>query len=153
DIEALRKRTQEAFKGELEGPKPVDLVRPDKELYVQFHPDPGFYLDALLWTSNVRDERRRYYVDPSLYDLEDLKGGLRAYLLAPWIGANRSLGIWAVPSDSGIGGGDWSESAHDIVGRGKLGWIRFQSDTKLGRYLWFEPKSIILPPQWPGFGL
>jgi hypothetical protein len=155
DIDALRRRNAEAFKGETAGPVEIDLVKPVKETYVRFHPDPAFYLEACLWNSTAgKTERRKlYYVDAPLWDLEDLQGGLKPYILAPWIGADKTLGLWPVSAGGNVGGGEWNEAAHEIVARGKLEWIRVQSDTNAKTYRWFLPHTPLAPPEWPPYKL
>jgi hypothetical protein len=140
DMAQLRKQNQAAFKGEREGSSAVDLAMPVKELYVRFHPDNDYYLPSMVW-SPTADRRRLYYVASSLWDLEDLQGGLRAVILAPWLGAGGEAGIWAASASESAR--DWYTSAQEIITVGRGEWIRVQSDMSAGKYRYFRPEDPV----------
>ena len=64
-------------------------------------------MPAQIWQGDD-DSKKSFFVTARLWNLEDLQGGLRAVLLAPWMGADGSLGLWAVP---GSNENEWSTSA------------------------------------------
>ena len=90
NMDALRKSNKEAFNGERETASIVVPGKPNKELYIRFHPDDDFYLASYVWVDSD-DSRKMHYIDNPLWTLEDLQG-LRAVILAPWLGCDGSLG-------------------------------------------------------------
>jgi hypothetical protein len=152
DMVALRKSNKAAFEGEREGVVAVTLDRPKKELFVRFHEDEAYYLPAYLWAESD-DSRAMYYITNTLWDLEDLQGGLRAKILAAWLGADGSLGIWPVPAASSAG--TWYDSGQEILAIGRKEWVRIQADNSPGqkRYRYFRPKNAIPDQTWPDISL
>lgn len=146
DIEALRKSNKAAFGGEKEGPVTVILGRPKKEVYVRFRDDDAYYLPAYVWTVSD-DSRVIYFITNNLWDLEDLQGGLRAVILAPWLGSDNSIGIWAAPASSTAG--SWYDSGQEVLAVGRREWIRMQTDTKERRYRYFLPTKPVPDRDWP----
>ncbi len=146
DMEALRKSNKEAFAGEKEGAALVVLGKPKKELYVLFHQDDSFYLPSYVWAQSD-DSRVMYYVTNNLWTLEDLVGGLRAVILAPWLGADGSLGLWAVPASSTAG--TWYDSAQEILTAGRATYIRMQTDNKERKYRYYLPQKPVPKREWP----
>jgi hypothetical protein len=146
DMEALRKSNKAAFEGEKESASVVSSGKPKKELYIRFHPDDDFYLPSYIWAESD-DSRKMYYIPNDLWTLEDLQGGLRAVILAPWLGADGSLGLWAASASSAAG--DWYTSAQEVLEIGRKEWIRMQTDNKEKIYRYFRPKNPIPDRQWP----
>jgi len=146
DMEALRKSNKEAFEGEKEGAAHVDLGKPRKELYVRFHEDDSFYLPSYVWAQSD-DSRVMYYVVNNLWNLEDLVGGLRAVILAPWLGADGSLGLW--PASASSTAGKWYDSAQEVLSIGRKEWVRLQTDNKEKQYRYFLPKNPLPEKEWP----
>src|SRR5215469_13589640 len=124
NMDALRKSNKEAFKGERETASIVVPGKPNKELYIRFHPDDDFYLASYVWVDSD-DSRKMHYIDNPLWTLEDLQGGLRAVILAPWLGCDGSLGLWAASASSAAG--DWYTSAQEVLEIGRKEWIRMQT--------------------------
>jgi hypothetical protein len=148
DVEALREANKDAFAGETEAPSGIVSGRPKKELYVRFHPDDGFYLPAHVWSPTSDDSKQKpYYILQHLWSLEDLQGGLRAVVLATWMGVDGSLGLWDVPASSGAG--DWALSGQQILAAGRRSWLRIQADSKEKYYRHFLPQNPIPDRPWP----
>jgi hypothetical protein len=143
---ALRQSNKEAFEGERESASVVTPGKPKKELYIKFHPDESFYLTSYIW-SESDDSRRMYYIANNLWTLEDLQGGLRAVILAPWLGADGSLGLWAASASSAAG--EWYTSAQEVLAVGKTEWIRMQTDNKEKIYRYYRPTKPLPDRQWP----
>jgi hypothetical protein len=146
DMEALRRSNKEAFEGERESASVVTPGKPKKELYVRFHPDDDFYLPSYVWAESD-DSRKMYYIANDMWTLEDLQGGLRAVILAPWLGADGSLGLWAASGSSAAG--DWYTSAQEVLEAGRREWIRMQTDNKEKLYRYYRPKNPIPDRKWP----
>jgi hypothetical protein len=149
DFEALRAKNTAAFAGETEISSSIRLGKPPKNLYFRCPTAPDMYVPAQVWTADD-DNRKIYYVEAGLWDLEDLQGGLRPVILSPWMGADGSLGLWPVSASDTS---EWAESARHAVAEAKKGWIRIQSDTRAQRYRIFYPHSPIQSRSWPGLAL
>ena len=146
DMKALRASNKAAFGGENEGPLSVTLGRPKKELYVRFRDDDDYLLPSQCW-SETDDSRVLYYVTNNLWDLEDLQGGLRAVILAAWLGCDGTTGVWAAPGSSIAG--SWYDSGQEILAIGRKGWVRIQTHNKEKRYLHFLPVNPVPDRDWP----
>jgi hypothetical protein len=146
-IEELRGKNEKAFAGEVEVSSAVSYGRPDKAVYFRCPKDEGMYLQAKIWVDG-KDQRKAYYVDPDMWDLEDLQGALKPVLLVPWMGANGELGLWAISLNDSS---EWSESAHRAVAEAKEGWIRVQSVKEEGYYKIIYPKKPIKDRLWPEY--
>ena len=146
DMEALRKSNKAAFEGEKETAVVVTLGRPKKELYVRFHLNEDFYLPSCIWAESD-DSRKIYYIASHLWSLEDLQGGMRAVILAPWLGADGSLGLW--PASASSAAGEWYTSAQEVLTVGKREWIRIQADNREKIYRYYTPKKPVPHREWP----
>lgn len=150
DMAALRAETQAAFGGEVEETATaIKAGRPPKTVYFRCPAEADMYMPAQVWQADD-DSKKSFFITARLWSLEDLQGGLRAVLLAPWMGADGSLGLWAVP---GSNENEWSTSALAAVTAAKTRWVRVQSDRKLGRYRVFNPHQELPDKPFPALSL
>jgi hypothetical protein len=146
DIKKLRLRNKARIESE-SGSISVTAGAPPNDKFFMCPPKDEWYLPAMVWV-DPQDRRKVYYIGEGLWELSDLQGALKPVMLAPWMLADGTLGMWPI-STREFGGADWRDSALEAVRQARTGWVRVQSDPKARRWRSFPPHEPLDRRDWP----
>jgi hypothetical protein len=129
----------------------VPVVRPDRQIWIMVHPDPGWR--APWWLLEDKPTGRVYLMDPKI--APDPADDLKLKLLVAYVSISGAPGLWPIRLPDETGNIDtYNESALAIVSEHAGKWIRVLCDRSEKAYFVLEsPPSIELPvPRWPEGG-
>lgn len=125
----------------------VPVRKPNRQDFVQVHPDPAYRLvpAAIL---ELKDDREVYFVMPEMAN--ELAGEVSAAAIYTAINRQGVVFLWPVKLPGPDGKHNpWHQSAADAVERAMGKWIRIVADMSLGAYQVYQASEKIPDPEWP----
>jgi len=127
-------------------PLSIPARKPDKQWFIQCHPDSSYRLETMILES--RDEKEIYLVEQPLWS--ELENELTPCLLLTSITKQGIIFIWPIKLP-GIDGKmtSWSQSALDAAKRALKNWIRLIPVMAIGGYEIMTATAELERPTWP----
>jgi hypothetical protein len=125
----------------------VPVRKPNRQDFVQVHPDPEFRL-APAAILELKDDREMYCVTPDM--AVELAGEVFAASIYTAINRQGVVHLWPVRLPTPDGKiNQWHQSAAEAAERAMKSWIRVVADMSLGAYQVYEATANIPDPEWP----
>lgn len=123
----------------------VPVRRPDRQWFIQVHPDPAMRLEtAVLETT---EDRETYLVAPNLR--MELAGEIVAKILLTTITKQGHLFLWPIRLPDALGKLDqWNQSAMAAAQLAEKQWVRVAANRTLGAYETYVATGDLPPPEW-----
>lgn len=124
----------------------VPVRKPDKQWFVQTHPDDAYRLETQV--IELKEEREVYVLSPELrIELFDETVGV---LLQTSINRRGVVFLWPIklPNPEGRTN-EWNRSSMEATEIARERWVRVQSNMSLGAYECFAAKGELPDPEWP----
>lgn len=127
----------------------VPVRKPNRQDFVQVHPDPEFRLTPAA-IIEVKDEGEVYLVTPNI--APGVAGEFSIVTLFTTINRQGTLHLWPVklPAPDGRHN-EWHRSAAEAAERAMKKWVRVTASMSLGAYEIFEASGGLPEPVWPDF--
>jgi hypothetical protein len=127
----------------------VPVRKPDRQSFIQIHPDEDWRMPALIL--ELKEDRDNYLVIPSL--MESFPDEFVPKCLFTCQTKQGATFLWPIRMHRPDGRLDqWNESALHIVNEYAGRWIRVISNMDLGGYEVVSPTNDFPPPDWPEEG-
>jgi hypothetical protein len=127
----------------------VPVRKPNRQDFVQVHPDPSYRLTPAA-IIEVKDDREVYLVTPNL--APGLVGEFSTVTLFTTINRQGTLHLWPVKLPAADGRlNEWHRSAAEAAERAMKRWVRVTASMSLGAYEIFEASGDLPEPVWPDF--
>jgi hypothetical protein len=124
----------------------VPVRKPDRQSFVQVHPDPAYRLETVVL--ELKEERETYLVEPGLWS--ELPNEVVPKLIVTAINRQGVVFLWPVRLPGPDGRiDDWNRSALEAVARATSRWVRVAANMGLGAYGIYEAPTDLAPPTWP----
>ncbi len=124
----------------------VPVRKPDRQWFVQVHPDEPYRLETAVL--ELKDDRETYLVEPSLWSelpLEVVPTGLFTA-----INRQGDVFLWPVRLPGPDGRQlEWHRSALEAAQIAMGAWVRVVANMSLGAYEVFEAGGDLPEPEWP----
>jgi len=126
----------------------VPVRKPNKELWIQTHPDPSYRLETAV--VELKEERELYIVDPSLWDTLGSEPTFSARALITSITRQGVVFLWPIRLPAIDGKlDDWNRSALEAATMAAGRWVRIAANMQLGAYEVFRASANWPAPEWP----
>ena len=127
----------------------VPVRKPDRQWFIQVHPDPDYSLQTAV--IEVQEDRETYLVDRSLWS--ELPGEIIPKVLLTGINRQGNLFLWPIrlPGEDGRHD-EWNASALEAAEKAQGNWVRVVANMDLGAYDVYEATGNLLDPEWPDIG-
>ena len=127
----------------------VPVRKPNRQDFVQVHPDPQYRLTPVA-IIEVKDDREVYLVTPNI--APGLAGEFSTVTLFATINRQGTLHLWPVklPAPDGRHN-EWHRSAAEAAERAMTKWVRVTASMSLGAYEISEASGELPEPVWPEF--
>jgi hypothetical protein len=124
----------------------IPVRRPDRQWFIQVHPDPAMRIEtAVLETS---EDRETFLIAPDLR--AELPGEVVAKVLLTAITRQGNVFLWPIRLPDPLGKLDqWNQSAAAAAKLAEARWVRVVANRSLGAYETYVATGDLPPPEWP----